>query len=500
MPLEFDRRGRNIFPTHIAISSLEPAQREAPERPGPLAVQESPLGFPGGHLESFQPFFANTRCSDSPIVDVFLANQSIGPQAPTSTIPRLGLARAVLLLQLAHSTVVIEHAHALTTPWANPTMQKGFSSHSCILAISKVYQDLTYDTREQERGNVRVGPSGCTEEGLPIPQHARAGMASTENKGIRNTHIDGHTEAKTFSPPSTVRAHACTHLHPTALGFGVNGTTPFSTSMQFRLITMKDCKNVLSFGIFDGGDRHTHHALEIGRCILPAACSMDSEGQPSKWTLSTMRAGPSMQIFASLSSMHYAHTTCAYDEKFLTRSRALGNNSSYQLDNTLTLLSMSTSANHHNEEVAMVHLHVPAQHQSWLPSVLWLEFELHPTFTLGNTSTETLTHTRQQRRDMSSLNREILPANHMYISGGVSTCNTITWRQPATALSESNPAYPYESTLWLYFALMGVCLLSPARKLPPLTFVVVLTMLLPLLCMTGAMNPTFPFSAMVAIR
>jgi hypothetical protein len=95
---------------------MEPSQREALERPGLLAVQESPIGFLGGHLESFQPFFANTMCSDSLIVDVFLANQSIGPQAPTLTISRRGLARTVLLLPLAHSTVVIEHAHALTTP------------------------------------------------------------------------------------------------------------------------------------------------------------------------------------------------------------------------------------------------------------------------------------------------------------------------------------------------------------------------------------------------
>ena len=215
VPPKFERRGRNIFLMHIATSSSEPTQLETPERPGPLAVQESPIGFPGGHFESFQPFFANTMCSNS--------------------------------------------------------MRKGFSLHLCILANSKVYQDLTDDTREQERGNVRVGPSGCTGEGLPIPQHARAGMASTENKGISNTHINGHTEAKTFSPPSTVRAHARTHLHPTTRGFGVSGTTPLSTSMQFRLITVKDCENILYFCMFDGGDRHTHHALETGRCILPNA-------------------------------------------------------------------------------------------------------------------------------------------------------------------------------------------------------------------------------------
>jgi hypothetical protein len=81
--------------------------------------------------------------------------------------------------------------------------------------------------------------------------------------------------------------------------------------MQFRLIIRKNHENILYFCIFDGGDKHTHHALKTGRCILPAAFSMDSKGQPSKWKLSTMRASPSMQIFAPFSSMHYAHTTGA---------------------------------------------------------------------------------------------------------------------------------------------------------------------------------------------
>jgi hypothetical protein len=272
-----------------------------------------------------------------------------------------------------------------------------WSLHKFEIATGHPQGGLCSELGEQERGNVRVGPSGCTGEGLPIPQHARADMAGTENKGIRNTHIDGHTEARNFSPPSMVRAHTGTHLHPTSLGSGVNLTEPFPISMQFRLITMKDGENISYLCIFDGGDRSTDHALESGRRTLPAASSMDSEGHTPKWKLSTIRAGPSMQTFASLSFTHHAHTTGAYEEKFLTRSRALGNNSPYQLDNIIALLSMLTSPNHHNQELAMVHLHVLAQRQTWLPPVLGLECELYPTFTLGNTSTGIPTHTRQQR-------------------------------------------------------------------------------------------------------
>jgi hypothetical protein len=42
---------------------------------------------------------------------------------------------------------------------------------------------------------------------------------------------------------------------------------------------------------------------------------------------------------------------------------------------------MLTSANHHNKEVIMVRLHVPASHLSWLRPVLGRERESYPTFT-----------------------------------------------------------------------------------------------------------------------
>jgi hypothetical protein len=174
------------------------------------------------------------------------------------------------------------------------------------------------------------------------------------------------------------------------------------------------------------------------------------------------------------------------------RSPALGNNSPNQHDNTDALLTMLTSTSHHNADLDMACLHVLAQHQSWLPPLHGLECELYPTATTGSTSPGTLTHMRKQGRDMSPLNKEILHANYMYISGGVSTRNNLTWRQPATAFSDSNPAYPYESTLWLYLALLGIWMLLPAQKIPHSTLVVVLALLLSPLCMMGVMHPTPP--------